>query len=181
LVSEKVAVSALTLAVTVNVPAIPLAVSVGAVALPLAFVRIGIGGVALNVPPAPVVPEVTLKLTATPARGIKFASVTVTCSGAGNSVPHGVLWLLPDVVRFTGTSPLCVTVTCWPITVIWATRLANKVFAWKAKAITPLAVLVIVSQAWSLVADRGMLAPNSTVTESVPAWEPRFRLGGKPR
>src|SRR5215470_11539853 len=53
LVNEKVAMSPLALAVTVNGPAIPLAVSTGATAFPFGSVRIGIGGAALNVPEAP--------------------------------------------------------------------------------------------------------------------------------
>ena len=62
--------NAFTLAVTVNVPPMPLAVSAGAVALPLALVRIGIGGVALNVPLAPLAPGVTVNVTGDSLKGV---------------------------------------------------------------------------------------------------------------
>ena len=82
---------AFTLAVTVNVPPMLLAVSVGAVAIPLALVRIGMGGVALNVPLAPPAPGVTVNVTATPGSGMPLKSVTVTCSGAEKAWLAGAL------------------------------------------------------------------------------------------
>src|SRR5262245_54113906 len=52
------------------------------------------------------------------------------------------------------TTEVCVTVICWPRTVMWAVR-AAPVLAEKEKWTTPLATLVMLSQLWSLWGAKG--------------------------
>jgi hypothetical protein len=147
MVRVNVTLSALTLAVTVNVPPVPLAVSVGAVALPLAFVRTGMAGVVLNVPLAPLLPEVTLNVTGQPDKGFPPASVRHTWRAVAKGWPTGVLWPFPaHAVKVAPTSPLCVTVTWMPRTVMCAERLVLAVLMGNEKPMTPPAMPVTVNQ-----------------------------------
>ena len=82
-VALKVVVKVPTPAVTVNVPEMLLAASVGAMAYPFAPVKIGMGGVVLNVPPAPFDPGTTVNVTLAPRTPLPAASVTRTSSESG--------------------------------------------------------------------------------------------------
>src|SRR5450631_11634 len=95
-------------------------------------------GVPLNVPLDPDAPVTTLNETAAPCTGTPLASVTVTWSATGNACPSAVdCPSPPDFVRPPGGLPLCVTVTCWPRMVIFATRAATDVLARNEKLMNP--------------------------------------------
>src|ERR1039457_4643580 len=122
------------------------------------------GGDELNVPAAPLDPGTTVNVTAAPCTPLPAASVTLTSSAVAKAWPTGVLWPPPAIlVTLAGTSPLWVTVTACPNTVIFAVRLVTDVLAWNEKPIAPPPVPVIVSQDWLLVAVRGVVVGRERV------------------
>ena len=129
----------------------------------LEFVKIGMGGVALKVAAGSAGAGSDSKRHRDSRKrdsvGIRYGYL----SSVEKAWPTGVLWPSPaDLVRLAGTSALWVTVTFWPNTVICATRLAYRSIRRGTKSrLTPPAMPVIVSQAWSLVAVSGMLAAST--------------------
>jgi hypothetical protein len=65
------------------------------------------------------------------------------------AVPRGWFAIAQKVI-VCGADPSCVTVICWPRSVMCATRDVD-VFAEKEKLTTPLAMVPMVSQLWSLL------------------------------
>jgi hypothetical protein len=96
---------------------------------------------------------VEAKLTARPEEAV---APTVNEPGSNDrfaSAPKAIVW---------ATNPFCVTAICWPSTVMCAVRAEPDVFAVKEKLTTPLAMVPMVSQLWSLL---GANTPVSEVVE----------------
>src|SRR5260370_1020341 len=74
-------------------------------------------------------------------------AVALTVNGV---VPKGWSASAPNVIVWVA-NPFCVTVICWPSTVMCAVRAEVDVFAVNEKLTTPLAMVPMVSQPWSLV------------------------------
>jgi hypothetical protein len=99
---------------------------------------------------------VEAKLTASPEEAVALRVNGALPSGWLASAPKVIVWATP-------TNPFCVTVICWPRTVMCATRKVD-VFAVKEKLTTPFAMVPMVSQLWSLV---GAKIPAREVVEGI--------------
>jgi hypothetical protein len=114
-----------------------------------------------------------VKLTARPDDAV---ALTVK-GGAPNtwldSVPKEMLW---------AANPFCVTAICRPSTVMCAVRADADVFAANEKPMTPLAMVPMVSQLWSLagakIPARDIVEGSTGSSESDPAEEGSDKLAG---
>src|SRR5450432_1633643 len=115
---------------------------------------------------------VEAKLTARPDD-----AVAVIVNGAAPNVwlgnaPKAIVW---------AADPFCVTAICWPRTVIFATR-DVVALAVNEKLMTPLAMVPMGSQLWSLVGAktpvRGVVEGSTGSSESDPAEAGSVKLAG---
>src|SRR5690348_11842859 len=126
---------------SVFVPAVGPRVHDVAAAIPLALLVTGVVG--LTVPP----PDATANVTATPATGFAFASVTRTEGGIGTAVPAVTVWLFPALTAmlaaapgFTVTVAVAVT-TKVPLTVA-VTVFVSALVELRLPVVCPLALVV---------------------------------------